>query len=334
MLFDLSPLDGAPRLLLEAELKPLQGSRFQPTGFPNLGAARYSGPAGEELLLVESNQSMANWLEAACWDTAADDWKKPLIGMPLIRVSDSSGKSLTNSVLEAHRLNSPYIENSSWFSTLKAEIGYNEKTKRAVDLRGYVYPTLLKYDPNSLVHGFFLESISGSIRSPRVIAAFIEAEGVNIASSGGVKNDRVDASGKAEGGGASEGYGNVPFARDEFTARKLTAYFNVDLAQIRGMGLGAAAERFLIVLSVYKIQSLLTGGLRLRTACDLDVKELHVARPSGFVVPSLDALALELQKSISVLSTEGRFAAPPETKVIWEPKAQKPAKTGAKETDI
>jgi CRISPR-associated protein Csb1 len=328
---DLSPLDGASRLLLEAELKPLQGSRFQPTGFPNLGAARYSGPAGEELLLVESNQSMANRLEAVCWDTATDNWNDPLLGLPLVRVSDTSGKPLTNSVLEAHRLNSPYIESTAWFSTLKTEIGYNEKTKRAVDLRADVYPILLKYDPNSLIHGFFLESISGSIRSARVVSAFIEAEGVNIASSGGVKNDRVDASGKAEGGGAKEGYGNVPFARDEFTARRITAFFNIDLAQIHGMGLGTDAEHFLKVLALYKIRALLTGGLRLRTACDLEVKELHVTRPVGFALPSLDDLALEIKQSIAGLTGDGHFAVPPDTNVVWQPKPQKPSQSAAKE---
>jgi CRISPR-associated protein Csb1 len=40
MALDLSSLKDAPRLLIEALLKPLQGSRFQPTGFPNLGAGR------------------------------------------------------------------------------------------------------------------------------------------------------------------------------------------------------------------------------------------------------------------------------------------------------
>ncbi len=34
-----SSLQNEPRLLIEAELKPVQGSRFQPTGFPDLGAA-------------------------------------------------------------------------------------------------------------------------------------------------------------------------------------------------------------------------------------------------------------------------------------------------------
>ena len=32
-------LKDAPRLLMEARLKPLQGERFQPTGFADLGPA-------------------------------------------------------------------------------------------------------------------------------------------------------------------------------------------------------------------------------------------------------------------------------------------------------
>ena len=73
MPLDLAPLDAAPRLLIEAELAPLQGTRFQPTGFPNLGAATYKAPNGVDMLLVESAQSVANRLEAVCWDEAAND---------------------------------------------------------------------------------------------------------------------------------------------------------------------------------------------------------------------------------------------------------------------
>ena len=332
MPLDLAPLDGVPRLLLEAELKPLQGTRFQPTGFPNLGAARYVGPDGEERLLVESAQSMANRMEAVCWDAAADDWTPPLHGLPLVRVSDGAGKRLTNSVLEAHRLNSPYIENTTWFATLKSEIGYDEKTKRAVDMRATVYPTLLRYDPNSLVHGFFLESIAGTIRAPRVLSGFVEAEGVNIASSGGVKNDRVDASGKTEGGGAKEGYGNVPFARDEFTARKITAFFSIDLAQIRAMGLGDEAATFLTIFALYKIRALLAGGLRFRTACDLDAAELRVTRPD-FAIPSLSDLEAGLRDCVAALAASGRFETPPVTDVVWQPKPQKASKTGSSQND-
>jgi CRISPR-associated protein Csb1 len=109
MPLNLTPLDGAPRLLIEAELKPLQGTRFQPTGFPNLGPARYRGLDGTEMLLVESAQSMANRMETVCWDEPADDWIPILHDLPLVRVKDASGRPLTNSVLDSHRLNSPYI---------------------------------------------------------------------------------------------------------------------------------------------------------------------------------------------------------------------------------
>ena len=37
MSIDLTPLANEPRLLLEVQLRPIQGTRFQPTGFPNLG---------------------------------------------------------------------------------------------------------------------------------------------------------------------------------------------------------------------------------------------------------------------------------------------------------
>ena len=84
MIAELQALATEPRLLLEAELTPLQGSRFQPTGFPNLGAATYDGPDGTPMLLVESAQSVANRLEAVCWDPVADHWVAPLNGLPYI----------------------------------------------------------------------------------------------------------------------------------------------------------------------------------------------------------------------------------------------------------
>lgn len=321
MPLDLSLLADAPRLLLEAELKPLQGTRFQPTGFPNLGAARYAGPNGEEMLLVESNQSMANRLEAICWDEATDDWVLPLHGLPLVKVQDTNGKALTNSVLEAHRLNSPYIENSDWFATLKSEIGWDEKTKSPIDFRGKVYPTVLKFDPNSLTHGFFLESIAGVIRSPRALSAFIEADDAHIAASGGVKNDRVDPTGKSEGGGAKQGFGNVPFARDEFTAKRLVAYFNIDIAQIRAFGLGELVECFLIAFALFKIRALLSGGLRLRTACDLTLAASpKVTAPGKFVLPELPELQTEMPILIKAVGDKGHFAKPRVTTVIYRKK--------------
>lgn len=317
MPLDLSALAGAPRLLLEAELRPLQGTRFQPTGFPNLGAATYEGPDGSEMILVESAQSMANRLEAVCWDEVADDWVAPLRGLPVVKVTDKTGKPLTNSVLEAHRLNSPYILESSKdktvFNMLKDGLAHMEEGR--VDLR-QLAGTLLRVDTNSLLHGVFLakkELAGGRLRLPRALSAFVEAEGVRLAASGGVKNDSVNPKGDT-----AKGFGNVPFSRDEYTAARIRAYFNLDLAQIRAFGLGAAVESLLVGLALFKIRRLLESGLRFRTACDLTVARVIVTRPEGLDLPALADLEAALPELIAAVGAEGRFAEPPVTTVTYE----------------
>ena len=154
---DYEKLKNEPRLLLEAKLKPVQGHRFQPTGFADLGAARYTLPDGTEMLLVESVQSVANRMELACWDQAEDDLIGGLKGLSYIRVKNpGNGKALTNSVLEAHRINSPYIlesEDKSVFNKLKE--GAAGLEKGPVDIRALA-KLILKYDPNAVIHGVFL----------------------------------------------------------------------------------------------------------------------------------------------------------------------------------
>src|SRR5690606_36256831 len=111
MTIDLTPLHDARRLLFSVRLKPIQGTRFQPTGFPDLGAAVYQ--AGETTyLLVESPQSMANRLEAVCWDEATNDVRPPLRGISYIRV-EQDGEYLTSSIMEEDRINSPEIIEST-----------------------------------------------------------------------------------------------------------------------------------------------------------------------------------------------------------------------------
>ncbi len=281
-----------PRLLLEAKLKPVQGSRFQPTGFPDLGAATFDGPEGAKMLLVESAQSMANRLEAVCWDATQNDWVAPLKGLPAVLVNDKDGKPLTNSVLEAHRLNSPYIATTKGFDEIKNAIAFDDK--KPFDRVPFLN-ALLKYDLNSLLHGIFLEKVAGVIRLPRAITGFIEASEVNTVASGGVKNDRVKAGKGDEGQTAKEGFGNVPFHREEFTG-KITAFFNLDLALIRGFGLGDEVAELLIAIALYKVQLFLRDGLRLRTACDLDVDgTLQITRPKeGFTLPDIKTLETAL----------------------------------------
>src|SRR5690242_7090429 len=124
MPIDLEKLNDSPRILIEAALRPVAGTRIQPTGYPDLGAATYDAPDGQggaiTTLFVESAQSMANRLEAVCWDEAADDLVSELkvqkdeneVSLPYVRVKLAGlgdGTNTTSSLLEFHRLNSPYI---------------------------------------------------------------------------------------------------------------------------------------------------------------------------------------------------------------------------------
>ena len=306
MPLDLTPLDGEPRLLIEATLQPIQGSRFQPTGFPNLGHAVYESPDGDgRIVLVESAQSMANRLEAVCWDESGDDWVAPLKGLPVVKVVDEKGNPLTNSVLEAHRINSPYIlesKDKSVAEKLKQRLASMEVGR--VDLRELAR-VLLEFDTNALLHGVFLakkELAGGRLRLPRSLSAFIEATNARVAASGGVKNDSVNPSGDT-----ARGFGNVPFARDEWVSERITAFFNLDLRQIRAFGLGDAVERLLIAMALFKIRRFFVEGLRLRTACDLDVDEIAVTRPGGFELSSLDDLEAELPALIEAVGAQGLF---------------------------
>ena len=265
------------------------------------------------MLLVESPQSVANRLEEVCWDKTAKDWVAPLRGLPYVRVVDKAGKLLTTSVLESHRLNSPYIlegRDKTFFELLKKELGAAEKGM--VDL-SLLARTLLRYDINALLHGVFLakkELAGGRLRLPRALSGFIEASDVRVVATGGVKKDEVNPKGEAK-----SGFGHVPFHRDEYTGN-LKAYFNLDLAQIRGYGFEKNVEHLLVTLALYKIQKFLAVGLRLRTACDLDAGTPDVKRPGGFTLPSIDALESELPKLVTACSAH--FASPSVTQVVFE----------------
>ena len=325
MTIDWQRLENEPRLLTEVELKPIQGSRFQPTGFPDLGAAEYQAPDDEgkptRVVLVESAQSMANRLEAVCWDKGSNEIAPSLRGMPYVHINLWEEDQTTNSIIEPHRLNSPYIlegDDTTVLDKLKERLANRERGQ--VDLHELAL-VLAEMDTNSLLHGVFLakkDLAGGRYRLPRGLSAFIEAVGVSPAESGGVKNDPVDPSGDT-----SKGFGNVPFHRTEYTAECITAYFNLDLAQIRAYGLGESADRFLVTLALWKVRKFLETGLRLRTACDLDVcGDLEVTWPEGFVVPPTRDLEDDLPGLIEACASEGLFADPPVTQLTFEKKGK------------
>lgn len=294
---NLQELNGVSRLLLTVPLKPVQGDRFQPTGFPSLGAAEYRTKDGP-MLLVESSQSMANRFETTCWDTTTNKPVAALDGISHIRVT-RKGDFLTDSMLEAHRINSPYLlegKDKNFFNKIKEELGGLDEGP--ID-RKKLANVLLKYDVGSLIHGVFLakkELAGGRLRVARALSAFVEASGATVAASGGVKNDHVNPSGDTK-----SGFGNVPFSRDEYVAEQINCHINLDLAQIRGYGLKPKAQTLLILLALYRVRKLLDGDLRLRTACDLepvDRENLVANRPKGFTLPSLSKLETAVVSAI------------------------------------
>lgn len=317
----LSSLAAATRLLARANLRPVQSDRFQPTGFPDLGPANYTLPDGTEMILVESAQSMANRAEAVCWDEAAGKLVADLNGLPYVRVQIMDGKdevATTASILEAHRLNSPYVLQGAIGGRTFEEAFLERaafKRGRPVD-RARFLAAVFHYDPSSLLHGLFMSNVEdGRMRLPRVMSSFIEARNVRPAHSGGVKNDRVNASGDTEAG-----FGNVPFARTEFTAESITCFLNVDLRQLRSFGLPAECTGLLQGLALYKFRRVLRDGLRLRTACDLEVKDVLVEAPAGLEMPDLSTLEREVARAIGACSKH--FADPAVTDIAFQTTAE------------
>jgi CRISPR-associated protein Csb1 len=316
---DLNALERVPRILLEAELRPAQGERFQPTGFADLGAAQYTRPDGTDMLLVESAQSVANRLERTCLKGDGPDIEPDLQGLPYVAATLTGVENpvRTSSLVEAHRIGSPYfLLNKEFRAQLTKELKYDPK--RPLDWKP-IYVTLFKYDPNSLLHGVFLSLLEGGrIKAPRAITGFIQAEDVRKAISGGVKNSPVDPKGELQVADAEAGergvYSNVPYNRIEYTARKITAYFNIDLALIRGYGFPEEAEKLLLSLALLKIRRFLFRHLRLRTACDFSlVGDVKATAPAGFVLPPEDVLLHEVQAGI--LACKPLFCEPPLTEL-------------------
>jgi CRISPR-associated protein Csb1 len=291
----------ADRTVITAELAPLAGSLIQPTGFPDLGAAEFG-----DKLLVESAQSMANWLEGTTWDVARKDQVAELASLPYVRIVNPEREFLSSSRLEAHRLASAYImhgkigdvEGEKWlgeqFGLVKGKPLDNRAVARAC----------FRLDPVSLIHGVFFarKTWPWQPKIARAVTSFIEAEGVAPVVSGGVKKDIVDNAGKD--GATSEGYGTVPHHRVEYTAKKITAYFTIDHAQFRSYGLSEPATALLEALAEFEIGTLLKRGLRLRTRCDLVVDEVHGVPPGmADAVQRIAKLAAECEDELGDVTT-------------------------------
>lgn len=293
-------------------LRPVIGSRFQPTGFPDLGPAVFRraavGQGSRDALLVESVQSMANRAEATTWDEATNEQVAACDGLPYLRIVDADGTFLTSSRLEPHRLASAYVmegrtEGQDGAEWLKNAFGL--VSGRPIDYRE-IAAAVFALDPLSLIHGVFFarKGWAWQPKIARALTCFIEAYGVEAAVSGGVKRDSVNP----EGGNTDTGYGMVPYQRTEYTAAEIKALVSVDLDQLRAYGLGESREEVLRAIVDFEVATLFSGGLRLRTACDLEVADVE-----GADLPQVQPAVDRLRAAISAVAD----LVPERREIVW-----------------
>lgn len=303
------PAATAHRQLFEVELEPIAGSRFQPTGFPDIGAALFDRPVREDgkvtwvpSLILESAQSIANHLEGVGWDRATERPVPALEGLSYIRVvAADDGRYLTSSRTEAHRLASAFVKQSTldgqpMVTVIRERLDLHDDTPLAPrDIARQIF----SLDPLSLVHGVFFADNQwpGQPKVARAVTGFVEAHDVRPAISGGVKRDDVRHH-LGDTGGAAEGYGFVPFHRTEYTAARIVASFCLDRAQFAAYGLGGPATQLLESIALWELRSLLDGGLRLRTACDLVPTSDTISNQSGEPLADLESLTSTIRRLV------------------------------------
>ena len=151
------------RIIIEASLKPIF-STIQPASFPDVGHSLYVEPlSNQQCLIVDTSQSVANYLEAVSWNDLEQKLVKTLTELPYIElINKVTGKVVASSLTLNHRLGSGYLalhKESPFKKILSEDIAHNG-----------LYPTLFKYDPNSIVHGCFINRLEGNevYRVPRL----------------------------------------------------------------------------------------------------------------------------------------------------------------------
>ena len=284
------------RVIIEASLTLANGNFFQPTGFPDIGACVFVDKAGRRRCLVESEQSMANRLEAVCMQPPGT-WRAPFAGkLPILRVSDASGGLLATNLTEPHRLSSSYVlegtlgNGSKLQDVLRDRLGVSTDGKRwPLDKRSELSRVVFALDPAAMLHGFqFMQWSAVGLRQQRLLHARMEAvlAGDTDVHYGMVKVDAIEPESSSQKMG-NKGQSIAHKAR--LVPDSISATFEIDVMGLRERRLVAedtkansAAQKFLLALALWKIRQFLadqpafdarTGqverSLRLRSDCSL-----------------------------------------------------------------
>ncbi|MYE15409.1 MAG: type I-U CRISPR-associated protein Cas7, partial [Gemmatimonadetes bacterium] len=240
------------RVLIIAEMHLAHGSFFQPTGFPDIGACIYTDGAGKLRCLVDSEQSMANRLEAVCM-RAPGVWREPLSGkLPVIRVEDEKTRLLATNLTEPHRIASSYVlegcvkESNSGKAALQAKIsehvGIDDKVW-PLDGRDKLTQIVFALDPAAVLHGFqFMQWKAVGLRAARLLHARLEA---TLAGEDGevhyglVKVDGIEPDASAQ---QKSNKGQSIAAKARYVPQSIEATFEIDVLALREKSLVASGN--------------------------------------------------------------------------------------------
>lgn len=283
------------RAIITAQLTLANGHFLQPTGFPDIGSCIYTDADGNKRCLVESEQSMANRLEAVCMKSPGY-WVDDLAGLPVIEVRDAKGSLLATNLTEPHRLASSYVlEGSSNGKDIKAKLA--EKlglgdggASWPLDKRDVLEKLVFALDPAALLHGFqFVQWKFVGLRQTRLLSARVDcllAEEPEV-HYGMVKFDLIEPG--AQGEGTNKGQSIAAKSRVVAAKDGIKATFDIDLLGLKSLAIEKDQQKFLLALALWKIGAFLlnkaafdarsrqTGpSLRLRADCYLSCGEGRV----------------------------------------------------------
>lgn len=301
-------------ILITAALELVNGRFLQPTGFPDIGACIYRDKDGRRWCLVESEQSMANRLEAVCMRDPGV-WVDELKALPVIAVRDPQGELLTTNLCEPHRCASSYV--------LEAEIDRGRTMKQLfesklglrkggdswpLDKRAELDKLVFALDPGALLHGFqFVQWKFVGLRQTRLLHARLEAELADEPEVhyGMVKWDAIEPE-SARVERANKGQSIA--AKTRIVPVGLSASFEIDVLGLKGLALQDLQKKFLLSLALWKIGAFLANrpsfdprsrqtlpSLRLRADCYLRCSSVSWKSNAGEALTSANDLMGALQ---------------------------------------
>ena len=238
---------------VNCELKPIMGDMFKPARFPDTGHCEYRMSDGTKMLLVESKQSMANWLKSTVIDPDGR-YAGNHEGLPFVETDE------TTSLMEQHRLVSRRLLNAGVKEMLDEELP--EAPADFPDIRDFAR-FCFRHDPNSVLYGCWARGYAGDqYRLLHYINSFIDAEGVSRVECPGIRRDtNPDVKG---------GDGTVIFNNTMYVAKSITLHFILNDRLLESYELGEDAENLLRNMALWRLNKLLSRHFIPRSLCMLE----------------------------------------------------------------